>query len=790
MTETFARLRTALSDRYAIEREIGQGGMAVVYLAEDRKHGRRVALKVLEPVLAQAIGPERFLKEIEIVARLTHPGILPLHDSGDADGLLYYVMPYVEDESLRALLDREGRLPVDDVIGIVGDVAGALSYAHERGVIHRDIKPGNILLLSGRSVVSDFGIARAVDAEGKTRLTETGLAIGSPGYMSPEQAMGDRALDERSDVYSLGCVAFEMLGGEPPFKAPTPQAVLVRVLMDPPTSLRELRPEIAEGVERVIERALAKEPEARFRSAREFADALAEANTAQAIAEDTRRTRRARRRHTVLGTLGVALLAAAGWWGATLLGSPAIDRLAVLPFTSLMNDPEQEYFVQGMHDALISELAQAGVAVIARTSVMQYRDTEKPVREIARELNVDAVIEASVNRAGDSVEIDARLIDASTEELVWSGSYPSDVRNVLALYREVTRSIAVEIRQRLTPEQEARLAEARPVEPQAYQAYLRGMFHSQRWTPEDWTTSLEYFETALEIDRDYAPAYVGIAQVWGMRSQAGLASANEARERRGLTLERALALDSTLAEAHAVAAATRTWGYWDWEGGERGYRRAIELNLSDGVERLLFGHLLTILGRWEEGAEEAETGLELDPLNPFVQGLHATQMTMARRYEDAIENFQEMLRRNPGAGFGRAAFADALFILGRSEEAFRVTRENYELFGARDVVAALDRGYEEGGYRGAYRLAADTLAVRASAEDTSNLAFRVAVLLILAGETEEALDWLEQAFEARDSGMAYIGVTPVFEPLHDHPRFRDLARRMNLRILNGPYDSS
>jgi serine/threonine-protein kinase len=316
------RLTQALADRYRIERQIGSGGMATVYLAEDLKHHRKVAIKVLTPEVAHAVGPERFLNEIEIAANLTHPNILPLHDSGQADGLLYYVMPYVEGESLRDRLIREKHLPLEDAIRIVGEVADALSYAHDLQLIHRDIKPENILSTAGHAVVADFGIARAVDTAGGDRLTKTGLTVGTPTYMSPEQAAGTEALDGRSDTYSLACLAYEMLGGEPPFTGPTPQAVLARHAVDPVPELRTIRPGIPAGVEQAIEKALAKVPADRFPTAQAFADALTNASTDEAIAaEFARRGREAGRRRMGLAAV-VVLLAALGVWVVTGLGGP------------------------------------------------------------------------------------------------------------------------------------------------------------------------------------------------------------------------------------------------------------------------------------------------------------------------------------------------------------------------------------------------------------------------------------------------------------------------------------
>jgi serine/threonine protein kinase len=420
MPEPLDRLKAALADRYTIEREIGRGGMATVYLAEDLKHHRKVAIKVFDPELARALGAERFLREVEITARLNHPHILPLLDSGQIGdqtarrpdavsapstvALLFYVMPYVEGETLRERMTREGQLPLDDALEIAREVAAALSYAHSQGVIHRDVKPENVLLSAGEAVVADFGIARAITEAGGGHLTETGISIGTPVYMSPEQAAGAEKLDGRSDIYSLGCVLYEMLAGEPPYTGPTAQAIMAKKLSDAVPRVSVVRELVPRTVETALTRALAKAPADRFRTAQQFAEVLTSADLRPAQMAAGRRGPRLRGWRTAAAAAAVVLLGIGGWWGAHHLATPAMRRLAVLPLASFTNDSTQQYFVQGVHDALIFDLQQAGVSVVGRTSVLQYAHTEKPIRQIARELGVDGVIEGSVLRAGDSVE--------------------------------------------------------------------------------------------------------------------------------------------------------------------------------------------------------------------------------------------------------------------------------------------------------------------------------------------------------------------------------------------------
>ena len=440
----FDLVRDALADRFAIERELGSGGMAIVYLAEDLKHHRKVAVKVLRPELAVSIGADRFLREIQVAAGLNHPHILSLHDSGEANGLLYYVMPFVEGESLRTRLLRDNQLPIEEALRIALEVAEGLSFAHSHDVVHRDIKPENILLADGHATVADFGIAQAVCAGCDENLTPIGGVIGSPAYMSGEQA-GAEPIDPRTDVYGLGCVLYEMLSGQQPYQGGTVAEMLALHVAGPIPSVRQLRPAVPQALDDVIQQALAKSRADRFASGTEFAEALGELSTQVAVAPRAW----ARSRYWYVAALAMALLlAGATVWVDRAGDAPSvaeprrIQSLAVLPFVNLSGDPSERSFVDGMTDLLISRLAEVGVfAVISRTSAMRYRQTDKSLPEIAAELKVDAVIEGAVLRVGDRVRINARLVDAATDRYLWATDYEWDLQDVLALQSEIARAI-------------------------------------------------------------------------------------------------------------------------------------------------------------------------------------------------------------------------------------------------------------------------------------------------------------------------------------------------------------
>jgi len=436
MADLLECLKAALADCYQIDREIGSGGMATVYLAHDLKHERQVAVKVLRPELAAALGSERFLREIRITANLNHPHILPLHDSAEADGFLYYVMPYIEGETLRSRLNREGQLPLDDALQVTREVAAALSHAHSHDVIHRDIKPENVLLSAGEAVVADFGIARAITEAGGERLTDTGLSLGTPEYMSPEQATGG-VVDARTDIYSLGAVLYEMVTGEPPQTGATVQAVLVKLLSQPPMQPRVLRDSVPEATDHAIMKALAKVPADRFDSAGEFATAL----TAELVKPEDE-----------------------------------AKSIVVLPFENLSPDPDNEYFADGLTEEIITDLSQVSrLHVVSRTSTMMFKGAHKSIHAIAQEVDVHYALEGTVRKAGNSLRITAQLIDTSCDAHVWAGKFSGTLDDVFDIQETVSREIVDALKVKLTPEEDRRMAD-RPIDnAAAYISYLRAV---------------------------------------------------------------------------------------------------------------------------------------------------------------------------------------------------------------------------------------------------------------------------------------------------------------------------
>ena len=775
------RLTPALEGRYRVDREVGSGGMAVVYLAEDLRHGRRVALKVLRPEVGHELGGDRFLREIRIAAGLSHPNILPLFDSGEADGLLYYVMPYVEGETLRERLTREGPLPIDEVVRLAGEIGGALARAHGAGIVHRDIKPANVLLESGHALVADFGVARAVDVAGGERLTRTGVAIGTPTYMSPEQAAGEAGEDARSDIYSLGCLIYEMLAGEPPFTAGSAHAVVAAHLAKAVPSLRERRPDVPAGVQDAVERALAKDPQARFDTAAELVDQLTSAITIEARAAHDRSERRRGWVSAAAAVLTLGLASTGVWWATQRAAAPAIEVIAVLPASNLTRDPEQDYFVDGVHEALVLELQRAGVAVSGRQPVLRFRGSDLPIGAIADSLGVDALLQPVVGREGDSVRVDVSLYGRDSDVALWTDSFSETVRGVLGLYRDVSGRIAAEIGIVLSPEAETHLAERPTVDPQVYEMVLRGKHHLRQFRPADVELAEQHFERALELDSSHAPAYLELARVWSSRSQLNLLPTDSTRPVVLGLYDRARELDPELFEADKSRADFLVWREWRWDEGVEAYRRALAADPNNASTHMFFAQTLGFLGRWEESAEHSRRAVELDRFDPLILGMRAMQLGRAGRFQEALEALEAHPATHPSTGVSHAPARVALMQLGRQEEAVAVSRAYHESRGDAVTVAAQDGGLRDGGPLEAFRRAADARASTWRRTSTINIAEYYA----WAGEWESALEWLERAVDVRDANMPVVGSHAAFWPLHDDPRFRAIVEGIGLPMLQG-----
>jgi serine/threonine protein kinase/tetratricopeptide (TPR) repeat protein len=789
MPDPISRLNAALAGRYRIEGKLGEGGMATVYLARDEKHGRNVAVKVLKPELAPVIGAERFLTEIETTAKLHHPHILPLFDSGEADGFLFYVMPYVEGDSLRDLLDRERQLAADQAVRIATAVAGALDYAHRQGVIHRDIKPANILIHDGEPLVSDFGIALAV-TQGD-RLTSTGLSVGTPAYMSPEQATGERDLDARSDVYSLAAVTYEMLAGEPPVTGATPRAMIASLLVDPPKLLGVAREGIPSSVETAVMQALAKASTDRFATAREFAEALA--GRASGLEASPRgRGRESRRRSLAtlalagIGVVSIAVVARHGLSPDTMtagVGSdvPAeIRSIAVLPLDNYSGDPAQDYFAEGMTDELTATLATISrIRVISRGSAMQFQGRDRPpTPQIAEALNVDAVVEGSVVRSGDRVRIIAQLIDARADKHLWAQSFERSSDDVLVLQAELAAAIAREINVRLTEGERSRFASAASVDPGAHDAYLRGRYFFNRPSDENLKKAIEAFEEAVARDSSFAPALSGLsdAYLWAGYNE-GFTTASDAKPRARAAAKKAVALDPSSAEAHTSLAVFKLFYELDWRGSEAAFRRAIALNPNYGYAHDQYSMLLAFTGRFEESEAESRIAAQLDPLSPQVLVDAAVGLIFQKDSERADELMRRALELDPTYFFPVMVKGWARLDKGQFREAIPFLERSRTMGAPPFVTAFIAYAYGASGDEAKAMAELETL--REASPGRQVAPFNLALVHLGLGEHARAIEELERAREADSQFLGWLGQDAIFDPLRLDPRFVALLKELN-----------
>ena len=711
---------TTLGDQYTVKRELGRGGMATVYLAQDVKHRRQVALKVLHPELAHAMGTDRFLREVETGARLVHPHVLPVFDSGEVDGLLWYTMPYIDGESLRDRLRRERQLPLDDAIRIATEVADALSYAHGHGVVHRDIKPENILLSGSHALVADFGIAKAVALAGGERLTQTGSALGTPAYMSPEQAAGDAELDGRSDIYSLGCVLYEMLAGEPPFTGPTVRALMVKHFTDPVPSVSRLRPGVPERVERATTQALAKEPVDRFASASEFARALVEAPSGARSSRP------------------VAQPAA------------AIGRsIAVLPFADMSAQHDQEYFTDGIAEEIINALTKVqALRVVSRSSAFAFKGKNQDIRQVGEQLNVSTVLEGSLRKAGNRLRITAQLINVADGYHLWSERYDRELEDVFAVQDEIAENIVRSLRVVLSEDEKRAIEQPRTDDVQAYEYYLRGRQFFHQFREKGLQFARRMFARAIEIDPNYARAYAGIADCSSILYHYWDAS-NANLEQADTASRKALELAPTLAEAHAARGlALSLRGRYD--DAEREFDAATRLD-----PQLYEGHYYFALARFQQGnlAEAAKLFEQAAAVRP--------------------EDYQApILAAQSYAGLGQHAMADA----GYRRAAITVERhielnpdDPRALYMGANILCHIGRR-EQGLEWGDRALALDP-------EDAGVL-YNTACLNAVAGRSDYAIELLEKAVQNGFGHREWIDNDPDVASLRDHPRFQALLNSL------------
>ena len=710
--------------------------MAIVYLGRDLRYDRVVAIKVMRPELTISLGGDRFLREIQTAARLSHPHILPLFDSGEADGVLWYVMPFVDGESLRSRIEREGKLSIDAAVRIATEIAGALAHAHTHGVVHRDIKPENILLAGGTAVLTDFGIATAASGSDKGRLTGTGLLVGSPAYMSPEQATG--AVDHRTDVYALGCVLYEMLGGSPPFAGPTTIALLASHSNKAVTPLREVRGTVPLHLEAVVLRALAKNPDDRFQTAKELAMALARVPSAPDTAETPTVEARAVRR-----------------------------SLAILPFVDLSPARDQEYFCEGVTEELRSVLSKVeGLQVASRTSGGALGGRNLDVKAIGKELGVSHVLEGTVRSAGDRLRVSVTLTGTADGFQLWSERYDRTMDDVFEIQDDIARRVSAALRIHLTSNHA--VGRGRPANLEAYRAYLRGRHHWNRRTERSLRQSVIHMEEAIAIDASYAQAWAGLADAWVTLGIYGADAPGETMPKALDAAKRALALDPTLAEALVVRGAVKALHQWQWKDAEADFQEANRLDPRYPTGHHWYAtHLLMPTGRLEEAAREIGVALELDPSSPPFALTRGLLLALHGHNARAIDQFQQLLDRDPEFGIAHYFLGQVLEREQRFPEAVAAL-EQALIFGGEspEVIAMLGYTHARAGdVASADRLEARLAALAATRYVSPAL---LGLVRLGRGDLDGAMELLERAAEVRATELVWLKVRWFYDPLRRH----------------------
>ena len=712
MPDTHAAVPAVIAGNYRMEGEIGRGGMAVVYRAHDVRHDRTVAVKTLNPEIAASLGKERFLLEIRLAARLNHPHIVALYDSGEFEGLLYYVMPFIEGPSLRDYLRQRGRLSVDEGLKFATQIAGALDYAHRLNVVHRDIKPENVMVHEGEALVTDFGIAKALSSARGSTLTQAGISLGTPAYMSPEQAAGETDLDGRSDQYSLACVVYEMLTGDPPFVGETAQALIAKRFTHKPPSLRSTVPVISDTTASAVSRALSLEANDRYNTVGEFGSALA-----------------AKQR------------------GATSdNGKPSI---AVLPFSNMSADTENEFFSDGVTEEIINALSKIqALEVVSRRSAFVYKGKDLDMRAIGHDLGVRSLLAGSVRRSGNRLRVSVELIDVATGYHMWSERFDREMSDIFAIQDEIAANIVNALKVVLSDREQLAVKASRTRSVRAYDHYLRGRQLCREFRPASYETAEDCFRRAIALDPSYALAYTGLADASAFRHMY-FTTDSEAVEQADAASSRAVELDPHLAEAHAARGMALS-SLDRLEEAEAEFLTAIDLDPTLFEAPYYYARMLQLGGKLDEAAQYFELAAKLRPddyqsftlASGIYHGLNRTD-DMKRTAELAVKAIERALAADPHDARALYLGAGMLSTLGRIHEA--------------------DEWAER--------------VLRTNSDDPSTL-YNLACFYSLSGDIDKALDLLEHAAEHGWNRLEWARHDADLDPLRDDPRFAQLIERM------------
>jgi TolB-like protein/Tfp pilus assembly protein PilF/tRNA A-37 threonylcarbamoyl transferase component Bud32 len=794
------QLQSTLGSAYTLERELGGGGMSRVFLASEMALHRQIVIKLLPPELAATVSTERFKREIQLAARLQHPHIVPLLTAGETDGLPYFTMPFVEGESLRARLASRGELPVAEGVRVLREIASALAYAHAHGVVHRDIKPDNVLLSGGAAMVTDFGVAKALSASTNAEhsgsaidaVTSLGVALGTPAYMAPEQASADPNVDHRADIYAFGVLAYELLTGQTPFSGRTPQGLLAAHVTELPEPVQKRRAALPSALAALVMRCLEKRPADRPQTAEEIVHALDDLTTPSvgmpptsagpSTASMAARIGRGRRTGYLVA-LGALVVLAAGvvvvWQhsrGATTNATSEGRSVAVLPFENIGSDTSNAYFSDGMTEEVMNALDEIpGLRVASRGSAFAFKGKAVDAREIGRRLGVTHIVEGSVRRAGGRLRLNARLVSTANNYEVWSKRYDRDVSDVFAVQDELARAIAGELDASLGGTR-ATLTSSGTKNLAAYDLYLRGRYLWNHRTAAALDLAARAFTEATRLDPSYALAYAGLGDVYAVYPQYAGRRKAEYAGRAEEAARKALALDSTLAEPHATLGLLAA-SYQRHDEAERELRRAIAMKPSYATARHWYTLVLRRQGRLDESRVQFEEARRLDPLSPIIATVYATSFYFARDYQRAISELEQVLQLHPGFPEANRYLARTYERAGDLPRALATIQRAAAMSGLAEqgdlgwILARMGRGRE------ADSVLADARARAAPGQATSST---FALIHLGRGRLDSAFVWLERAADDNDPAVIYAKVDPRFDELHSDPRFHALLKRMNV----------
>ncbi|MBF8295776.1 MAG: hypothetical protein HW389_2321 [Bacteroidetes bacterium] len=769
---------------YRILEKLGEGGMGVVYKAQDLKLDRLIALKFLPPEFTRdPDAKQRFVQEAKAASALDHPNICTIHEVDETrDGQLFIAMAHYEGETLhQKIVNRQ--LSIDDCITFAIQTAEGLQAAHKKGITHRDIKSSNIMVTpEGQVKIMDFGLAKTT---GATMLTKSGATVGTVPYMSPEQARGEK-VDHRTDIWSLGVVLYEMISGRLPFESPYSEAIVYSILNEEPKPFSLVRSDVPANLETIVRKCLEKNLANRYQHADELIADLRRAKTGELpkVKVSMKAGFRWRNWYVIGGAALVVAILLFIFLPRLTSHSEVISSIAVLPLDNLSRDPEQEYFADGMTEALITDLAKiSALRVISRTSVMLYKTRKKTIPEIAKELNVDAIVEGSVQRSGDRVRITAQLLHAPTDRHLWAESYERNLTDVLSLQSEVALAIVKEIRAKITPQEETRLTSAPAINKEVYELYLKGRFYWNKRTEEGMRKAIEYFDQAIEKDPNLALVNAGLADSYiflGLQEATlGGTPPKESFPKAKAAALKAVEIDETLAEGHTSLAVVKRYYDRDFVGAEREFKRAIELNPNSAYTHLHYAISIVGMGRLDEALAEVKRARELDPLSLAINSTVGWVLYFARQYDLSIEQLKKTLEMDPNFAIAHYRLGLAYQQKERHEEAIAAFQKAVTLSGGGPLaIAALGHAYAVSGRRNeAQKVLAE---LHELAKQRYVAAFYFAAIYAGIGEKDQAFAWLEKAYEERSESLLRLNYDPRFNSLRADPRFKELLKKIEL----------